>query len=268
MYSNGVINSLVDNSAKDYKVQSEEFMRYITTPIEGKTISSIVKTKDGREILLTDPEDEASLFNQHKRTVIRNSIQDNMNNAMAIYNANAGSLGTSSYFSMPKLSEMDWEKIVTNVNIVTFMQGLTVGTKTYNDYAIITSTNNKQYVDPNTIYFVTNDGYYHTLEHIANDSKIDVNSIIGYKYADFKKVKYEVKQTDDKTLTKYYYRRKEFACYDCIISTNLIIEPRTKSEILGDKKTNSNLKNKYYTALARERYNLDKPTKIFLNNEF
>lgn len=262
-YNNEIINNLRDDSARKYKVQSEEFMRYITTPIEGKTISSIVKA-DGKEILLSDTEDETSIFNQHKREVIRNSIQDNMNNAMAIYNENAGSLGTSSYFSMPKLSENDWEKIITNVNIVSFMQGLSVGTKTYNNYAIVTSTNNKQYIDPNTIYFVSNDGYYHTLEHIANDSNIDVNNIIGYKYSDFKRVKYEIKQQNDEKLTKHYYRRQEYACYDCIVTTNLIVETRKKHEILEDT-ANLILKRKYYTALARERYSLDKPTKILLN---
>lgn len=264
--------STTDYSAKNYRDKSDDFMKYITEPIEGRKISDIVKV-DGKKILdpttvyegiANDFENEASLFNQHKREVIRNSIQDNMNNAMAIYNENASSLGTSSYFSMPKLSETDWEKIVTNVNIVTFMQGLAVGTKTYNDYAIVTSTNNKQYIDPDTIYFVE-DGYYHTLEHKANISSIDANNITGYKYADFKKVKYEVKDLNDNVITNYYYRRKEYACYDCIVSTNSIGETKTKQEILN---ANDALKRKYYTALARERYNLDKPTKIFLQNEF
>lgn len=264
--------STTDYSAKDYRDKSDGFMKYITKSFDGRKISDIVKV-DGKEILnpatisdgiTNDFENPESLFNQHKREVIRNSIQDNMNNAMAIYNANTGSLGTSSYFSMPKLSETDWEKIVTNVNIVTFMQGLSVGTKTYNDYAIVTSTNNKQYVDPNTIYFVK-DGYYHTLEHMANISSTDANNIIGYKYADFKKVKYEVKDLNDEVKERYYYRRQEYACYDCIVSTNNIGETKTRYEILN---ANGALKRKYYTALARERFNLDKPTKIFLQNEF
>ena len=278
LYSDQGMSS-TDYSAKNYKDKSEDFMDYITKQvIGGKTISSIVKVNE-REILnpitvyegiSNDFENQASLFNQHKREVIRNSIQDNMNNAMAIYNKNAGSLGTSSYFSMPKLSETDWEKIVTNVNIVTFMQGLSVGTKTYNDYAIVTSTNNKQYVDPATIYFVnSSDSNYHTLEHIANDASLKSNSnnYIGYKYADFKRVKYETKDLRDNVVTNYYYRRREYACYDCIVSTNKINETETKYNIL-ERSGNETLKKKYYTALARERYNLDKPTKIFLQNEF
>lgn len=275
--------SATDYSAIQYRNKSEDFMKYIKEKFQGdgmkKSILDIVEI-DKKAILdpttisngiSNDFENPESLFNQHKREVIRNSIQDNMNNAMAIYNANAGSLGTSSYFSMPKLSETDWEKIVTNVNIVTFMQGLSVGTKTYNNYAIVTSTNNKQYVDPNTIYFVDTrpesdphkDDNYHTLEHINADFNAD--NYIGYKYADFKKVKYEIKDQNDNVITNYYYRRQEYACYDCIVSTNKFEDTKTKYEILQN---NESLKKKYYTALARERYNLDKPTKIFLQNEF
>ena len=271
----------LDDSAIKYRDKSEKFMEYITEKKyrgNTKSISDIVKV-DNKEILnpknkngviVNDFENPESLFNQHKREVIKDSIQDNMNNAMAIYNENASSLGTSSYFSMPKLSDTDWEKIVTNVNMVTFMQGVVVGTKTYNDYAIITSTNNKQYIDPDSIYFVDNrkdlaDNSYHTLEHIANDSKLDPNNYIGYKYGDFKKVKYAYVNQNMKEVTKYYYRRQEYACYDCIVSTNEIGETKTKYEILKDP-ANEGLKKKYYTTLARERYNLDKPTSIFIDS--
>lgn len=283
----------LDDSAKKYVEQSNNFMnditekKYVGSNGAYKTISSIVVNVDKKPILdpktkidniVNDFENPESLFNQHKREVIRNSIQDNMNNAMAIYNENANSLGTSSYFSMPKLSETDWEKIITNVNIVTFMQGLVVGTKTYNDYAIITSTNNKQYVDPDTIYFVDNrkdnaidppkDNSYHTLEHITNDQDLKQrqNNYIGYKYGDFKKVKYEYINQNKEEVTKYYYRRQEYACYDCIVSTNKINETATRYEIL-ERSENETLKKKYYTALARERFNLDKPTKILLDFE-
>lgn len=276
----------LDDSAIKYRDKSEKFMEYITEKKyrgNTKSISDIVKV-DNKEILnpenengviVNDFENQESLFNQHKREVIKNSIQDNMNNAMAIYNENASSLGTSSYFSMPKLSDTDWEKIVTNVNMVTFMQGVVVGTKTYNDYAIITSTNNKQYIDPDSIYFIDNrkddvinsvDKSYHTLEHIANASELDPNNYIGYKYGDFKKVKYEYVNQNMKEITKYYYRRQEYACYDCIVSTNEIGETRTKYEILKDP-ANEGLKKKYYTTLARERYNLDKPTSIFIDSK-
>ena len=74
---------------------------------------------------------------------------------MAIYNGNSSSTGVNATFAMPKLSETDWEKILTNVNFVTFMQGLPVGTKKFNDYTIVTSTNNKQYVNPDTLYFIS-----------------------------------------------------------------------------------------------------------------
>lgn len=261
---NGDTNNGQDDSARQYKEKSQAFMKYLTEDKTGKKISSIVtpknceeiKSTDDTEILLTNSEDQASLFNQHKQEIIRTSIQNNLNNAMAIYNANSGSMGTNATFSMPKLSETDWEKIITNVNIVTFMQGLAVGNKTYNNYSIVTSTNNKQYVSSSSIYFVNeSEKKYHTIYDVEKGK-----SVIGYKSSDFEKVKYEVTDNEN-TEIRYYYRRPEYACYNCVISTSNSGTNKSISEILNE---NSSLKSAYYTALARERFNLDKVTKIYM----
>lgn len=261
---NGDTNNGQDNSAMKYKEKSQEFMNYINTSINGKKISSIVTPKNqegttstsNEQILLTDPENQTSLFNQHKREVIKTSIQNNLNNAMAIYNVNSGSMGTNATFSMPKLSEEDWEKVVTNVNIVTFMQGIAVGTKTYNNYSIVTSTNNKQFISTNSIYFVNeSENKYHTIYDVGNNEKV-----IGYKSSDFEKVKYEITNNEN-TETRYYYRRPEYACYNCVISTSNSDMSNNISDVLA---SNPNLKSAYYTALARERFNLDKVTKIYM----
>lgn len=261
---NGDTNNGQDNSAIQYKEKSQEFMKYINTPINGKKISSIVTPKncdeidstDTTQILLTDPEDQASLFNQHKREVIKTSIQNNLNNAMAIYNANSGSMGTNATFAMPKLSEEDWEKVVTNINVVTFMQGIAVGTKTYNNYSIVTSRNNKQFISTNSIYFVNeSESKYHTIYDVGNDEKV-----IGYKSSDFEKIKYEI-TNNESTETRYYYRRPEYACYNCVISAS---NDDDSKSVLDMVKENQNLKVAYYTALARERFNLDKVTKIYM----
>lgn len=265
MVYNGNTNNGQDNSAGQYKEKSQEFMNYINTSINGKTISSIViprnceviTSNDATEILQTNAEDQASLFNQHKREIIKTSIQNNLNNAMAIYNANSGSLGTNATFAMPKLSEEDWDKITTNVNIVSFMQGLAVGTKTYNNYSIVTSTNNKQFISPTSIYFVNEaENKYHTIYDVENNA-----NIIGYKSSDFEKVKYEITDNNENTETRYYYRRPEYACYNCVVSTNNSDNSKSISDILNE---NSSLKSAYYTALARERFNLDKVTKIYM----
>ena len=266
-----------DTSADTYKKQAETFNNWLRNDNTGKKVVNLVTPEnavkpDGTkytefngnnmQILKVtnenNPEDPASEFNQHKREIIRQSIQDNLNNAMALYNKHSMALGTNAEFRMPKLTELDWDKILKNVNIVTFMQGLPMGNKVYNDYAIVTSTDNKQYVSPNSLYFIDNDNTYHTIMHVVEKN---LNITKGYKSQDFKKVKYEGKNDDGQDAYRYYYRRPEYACYECIVDTGGI------SEIDWGKlnSASSSIKQAYYTALARERYNLDKVTKVLIN---
>lgn len=270
-------NSIVqDTSAQNYKNSANDFNTWINnsgilsivTPANAVKIGSGASNEKYSEfagnsiqILSTDPEDPASEFNQHKREIIRLSIQDNLNNAMAIYNANSGAMGTNATFSMPKLSELDWDKILNNVNFVTFMQGLPVGNKIYNSYSIVSSSNNKQYIRPDSIYFIYNNEY-HTINHIIemkkNNSSFNLSSIIGYKSSDFTKVKYETKDNNGNDVYRYYYRRPEYACYECIVDSS-------KNTELNISNESDDVKKLYYTALARERYNLDKVTKRLIN---
>ncbi len=194
-----------------------------------------------------DPSDRASEFVQHKREVMRIAIQENLNNAIAVYNKHSISLGTNTNFSMPVLTDEDWEKILTNVNMISFMQGIHVGIKSYNNYTIITSTKNKQYINENSLFFLDNSGTYHRINCpiLKNNSS---GPIVGYKSVDFKKLL----NPEDKT--KYYYKHWEYACYECIVAS-------LDEDINIDNLTNSELQ-AYYTALARERYDTDKITKI------
>lgn len=229
-------NKTKDTSAKDYKAQAQAFTNWvqgndtllsIVTPenavkpdgtkyieFQGKSTPILKVTGDN------NPEDPASEFNQHKREIIRQSIQDNLNNAMALYNNHSMALGTNAEFRMPKLTELDWDKILKNVNIVTFMQGLPMGNKVYNDYAIVTSTDNKQYVSPNSLYFIDSDNTYHAIMH-AVEKKLNITK--GYKSQDFKKVKYEGINKDGQNAYRYYYRRPEYACYECIVDTRCYV---------------------------------------------
>ena len=272
-------NGWKDNSAKLYKDNSREFMNWLNTDPIGIKVRNLVTPANARKISdqngqnyvayqefsnddskifeinsSNDPEDNASAFNQHKRAIIKASIQDNLNNAIAIYNANSNAMGTNAAFSMPKLSEVDWDKILDNVNFVTFMQGLSLGNKVYNNYSIVSSSNNKQYVRKDSIYIVK-DGEYHTVdcEELKN-----ANNLIGYKSADFVRVKYETTVNGNDEY-RYYYRRREYACYKCIVkSSKFDLSKLNEPEY-------SSVKTAYYTALARERYNLDKVTKKLIN---
>lgn len=183
-----------------------------------------------------------SSFNQHKRDIMKISIQENLNSAIQTYSRHSQALGSTASFTMPKLTEKDWEKMLTNVNMVTFMQGLQVGAKVYNNYAIITSTNNKQYVSPDAVYFTDGSGNYHRI----NCPSLADNNIVGYKSIDFQRRK---KSTDD---TNYYYLHDEYGCYRCIVDT--------LDEGIDISKLSNNKKKAYYYALAREKNNLYKTT--------
>ncbi len=196
-----------------------------------------------------DPENKDSSFTQHKKEIMRISIQENLNNAIKVYNDHSPSMGTMSSFKMPILTEEDWDKILTNVNMISFMQGMPVGTKIYNNYSIVTSTVNKQYINKNSIYFVDNTNTYHRINcPVLHENVTNGSEVVGYKSIDFRRTQ----NTED--TTKYYYKHPEYACYTCIVnSLNEDVEVNTLPV---------ELQKIYYKALARERYDLDRVTKM------
>ncbi len=196
-----------------------------------------------------DPEKKDSSFTQHKKEIMRISIQENLNNAIKVYNDHSPSMGTHANFKMPILTEEDWDKILTNVNMISFMQGMPVGTKIYNNYSIVTSTNNKQYINKNSIYFVDNTNTYHRINCPVLQENVQNGSfVVGYKSIDFRNTQ------NSQDTTKYYYKHPEYACYTCIVnSLNEDVEVENLSQ---------DLQKAYYRALARERYDLDKITKM------
>lgn len=91
-------------------------------------------------------------------SVIRYSIERNLSIAIANYNNYSG---VTTNFQMPELKENEWEKILNNISIISFLQGLNIGGKIYNGYSIITNTKNQEVVSEDSIYITTSDGYYH-----------------------------------------------------------------------------------------------------------
>lgn len=120
----------------------------------------------------TSIEDPDSNFNQHRLQVIRYSIEKNLSIAIANYNTYDG--GNSNNFLMPELQEDEWEQILNNVSIISFLQGLNIGGKVYNGYSIVTNTKTEEVVNNDSIYIVTSDGQYHR----ATDSELVGNTNI------------------------------------------------------------------------------------------
>jgi len=96
-----------------------------------------------------DPEDPESVFSIHKRNVIKNSVTYNLVLAMVTYTE----MSRTTEFSFPVMADTEWDKILSNVSVVAYMQGLRCGLKIYNNYAIVSSTNNEISVTPSEIYY-------------------------------------------------------------------------------------------------------------------
>ena len=176
-----------------------------------------------------DPEDTESKFNTHKREVIKNSIKYNLNLAMSAY---CKMERKNSYeFSLPILADEEWDKVLSNLSIVSFMQGLNCGLNIYNNYQIVSSTNNELTVTPSEIYYVKKDefnsgyGNYHRIDcpYLAENND-------GYIAFKSKEVKYD--KVYDRATNRYHYDHKNLACYTCINTNNYEskFQPKTNTD--------------------------------------
>ncbi|MDO5555303.1 MAG: hypothetical protein Q4G09_01195, partial [Clostridia bacterium] len=228
-----------DTSAINYYVESYIFSKWVENNLGDIQIEDI-KLQDGEESEFTtkDPifkniEGEDSVFTKHKREVIKQVLIRNLNQAITSYSRNS-----EGEYQLPQLLETDWDKILTNVSITTFVQGIPIGMKYYNNYAIATSTSNKEYVNPDEIY-LSNSSTYHMpyCEEFENNE-----NIVGYKSID-----YRLKKSSNTGEEYYKQGGNKEACYYCLIQRSLYEE--TENE-----KQQELQKTAYETALARERY--------------
>ena len=96
-------------------------------------------------------EEPGSDFNNHRMAVIRYVIENNLSVALSNYNK----FTTGTYeFRMPKLGEEEWNRILDNVCLISFLQGLSIGGKIYNGYSVINNNKNEEVVTEDSIYIV------------------------------------------------------------------------------------------------------------------
>ncbi len=207
-------------------------------------------------------------FYQHKLNVIRMSIQYNLNLAMSTYNNNESYLFE---YEMPVIQAGEWEQILTHISITSFMQGLKCGFKTYNNYKIVSSTNNDILTLPEEIYYVPKENFNdETSEyHRINCSKLiqgDKDSSYNAEYMAFssKEVKYDKIANKNRDNMNYEYDHKNYACYDCINDRNYFNRDTNGDNILDaqinifdttDTEYNNykNLRKAYYMGVGKER---------------
>ena len=233
-----------------------------------------------------DPLDESSSFNEHRKAVIRKSIEENLK--IAFGNYNDFNYEKNYEYALPEISEIDWDKIVNNVSVLTFMQGIPLKYKYYNNYCVITNNLNKEFVNTEDIYIITADNKYHKPGCTKLYSDYDKASIeSAYSSIDF--LRQTAKATESSTA--YYFYPKAYtvinngnreavtACYNCIVNakatydTNQLIKNKnlTFGETAGVSSIrvqNNNekyikVRELYLTALARCKYDLYKTNGYF-----
>ncbi len=191
-----------------------------------------------------DIESETSNFNTHRIEVIKHSIERNL--SIAISNFNAFS---SFEFQMPKLKDEDWDKIMDNISIISFLQGVNIGGKIYNGYSIVTNTKNEDLVMQDSIYIKDASGIFH---RITENSLPYQDGMIGIYNVNIERR--TTQDTDGSNL--YYFPVDGTLSYNSIVTQNNI--SKTSTQTLSDyiNGLDNRLKQIYYTALGRERYSL------------
>lgn len=190
-------------------------------------------------------ESETSNFNNHRIEVIKNSIERNLSIAISNFNEYSGL-----NFQMPKLKDTDWDKIMSNISIISFLQGVNIGGKIYNGYAIVTNNKNEDIVMEDSIYIRKNDNVFHRITEDKLSYSTDAIGIYN--------VNIERRTTQDSNgNNRYYFPVNGTLSYDSIVTQNNVLKKseQTLSEYIANL-SDTNLKKIYYTALGRERYGL------------
>ena len=264
--------NLVEIAGQTYKLikgqsqVSHDFKNSKTLVFDIEGSSNISEQRSVMEI------DKDSPFYTHKLNIIRDSIQYNLNLAMSTYN---NMLLSAKDYAMPVIQNEEWDKILNNISIVSFMQGYNCGLKTYSNYKIVSSTNNEISILPEEVYYVEKSQFSdeNTEYHRINCPKLktkDDTSTAGndYKYIAFisKDTKYDKVYEKTNVQVPYKYDHKNVACYKCINDGNY-----ERTEVLDTKKDANysnfeNLRRAYYIGVGKSRNNLYKMNAI-VNSE-
>ena len=248
---------LNDHSSRNYYIESTEFTEWVQDNLseikiedmQGVEDKSLYGNSDDKLFDFDDPEDEDSIIVKHKRQIIKQSLISNLNQSITTYSSRA----KNEDYSLPILTEEDWDHVFRNISIITFVQNIPIGLKHYNNYSLATSTENREYTNPYEIYLMREGDQYY---HLPNCSQLNNDKpLIGYKNVDYVVESYNVKDADGNSDTKYYYKHSNIetntaseACYYCLVQKDLYTSEGLSDELKLEHD------NAYKIALARERY--------------
>ena len=261
-FTNGNLQKLTNlqwSDATDYVVnENGDYELQKIFPNDNRKIFEFSNKIDGSDIE-KNIENETSTFNQHRLEVIKSKIKTNLSTAIANYDT---SIGTD--FEMPELTDDEWNRVLNNISVISFVQGIDLGGKVYNGYTIVNNSENKEAVTEEDIYVLGNDGFYHkigdTYLETADNVKITTGLGLMQSSADGRlNLDFERKSLLSGTTTKYYYPLSNYyGSYNSIVNQNQYTDFKDIYKYVASKGQNSSgvktLAQAFYTALARERY--------------
>lgn len=206
-------------------------------------------------------ENETSTFNQHRLAVIRYKIENNL--AIAISNYNEYS-GVKNVFQMPELKEDEWDQIIHNISLISFLQGLPIGEKTYNGYTLVTNSESEEVVLEGNIFMLGESAngekvYYRIGDvELENGGTATLNagnygdiSSAGRLNLDFKR---RYVTDTSQTQTYYYYQMRNFkASYNSVVMQDKVTTFDDIYKYINGNEVSKDYKIAFYTALGRER---------------
>lgn len=245
-----------NENAKKYFQEANDLIQFIKdNRIDELTTDNIIKTNNEEDYtnvgkifdLNQDFELDTSNFNAHRIEVIKHSIERNLSVAISNFNNYSG---VTTDFQMPKLKEEDWDKIMGNISVISFLQGINIGGKVYNGYSVITNTKNEDVVMLDSIFIKKADGI-----HRVTENGLTANGAVGIF-----NVNLEARTESDGT---NYLPVEGNLSYDSVITQNGIntsLDDTYNGDLtLYVRSLGNDLKKVYYTALARERYGIYRP---------
>ena len=165
---------------------------------------------------------------------------------------------------------------MSSTEFISFMQGMSIGHKFYNNYTVITNTRNEEVINEQSIYIMAEnqDGNYEyhqpgCKELIDKLNKGEIKSITAYTDLSFMRQTVKVNEVK----TRYFYPQSRVGktttgCYNCIVNASgdydidSIISGQIKDYMTGNVLYNANqiseVRKTYLTGLARERRDLYK----------
>lgn len=117
-----MVHFTLDNVVEAYQAGSGTWIRGLQREL-GPT-SSIPLLQDGVR------------YEQVRRTTIVQAIEDDLANVINRHNEKAVRNGASYVFTLPLISQEEWNNSIDDIGILAFIQGITIGEQALNNYAL------------------------------------------------------------------------------------------------------------------------------------